>query len=182
MPRHRTPTIPTLGRERDSRLEITSVSDHSVSPTYTGLGSLMSVQERFAVAFSLVSGTLIPVTRARVNVLLTSGLPNSVRAANSWLKWTWLVFKVRQVNQMLSVSVIVRPSRLWNTSPTSKSSKKRPRQTFGARSPSTAGRYMSDISQCQLLPGLERSLWPFDWLDTRDVRHKNAAPAPVRRS
>jgi hypothetical protein len=122
IPRQRTPTIPTSGLDLDSRVETISVSVHSVSPTKTGLGSLMSVQARLAVAFSLVSGTLMPVTRASVNALLTSGLPNRVRAANSLLKWTWLVFIVRHVNQMLSVSVTVRPSLLWNTSPTSKSS------------------------------------------------------------
>ena len=82
----------------------------------------MSVQARFAAAFSLVSGTVMPVTSASVNALLTSGLPNWVRSAYAVLKWSWLVFMVRQVNQMLSVSVTVRPRRLLKTSPTSKSS------------------------------------------------------------
>jgi hypothetical protein len=54
----------------------------------------------------------MPVTNASVNVLLTSGLPNRVPAANSELKWTWFVLSVRHVNQTLSVSVTVRPSRL----------------------------------------------------------------------
>ena len=83
---------------------------------------MMSVQERFAVAFSLVSGTVMPVTSASVNVLLTSGRPNRVRSAKGTLKCTWFVFMVRHVNQTLSVSVIVRPKRLRKTSPTSKSS------------------------------------------------------------
>jgi hypothetical protein len=41
----------------------------------------MSVQARLAAAFSLVSGTVMPVISASVNVLLTSGLPNCVRSA-----------------------------------------------------------------------------------------------------
>ena len=97
----------------------------------------MSVQARFAVAFSEVSGTVMPVTIASVNVEFTSGCLKRVRSANGTLKCTWFVFRVRHVNQMLSVSVIVRPSLLWKTSPTSKSSKKRPRQTFGAAWAST---------------------------------------------
>jgi len=40
----------------------------------------MSPQPRFAAAFSLVSGTVIPVISASVKVLLTSGLPNCVRS------------------------------------------------------------------------------------------------------
>jgi hypothetical protein len=61
-----------------------------------------------------------------------SGLPKRVVSEYAVLKCIWLVFIVSVVNQMLSTSVIVRPSRLRKTSPTSKSSKKRPRQTFGA--------------------------------------------------
>ena len=57
-----------------------------------------------------------------MKALLTSGLPNCVRSAYGVLKWTWFVFRVRQVNQMLSTSVTVRPSRLSKTSPTAKSS------------------------------------------------------------
>jgi hypothetical protein len=41
------------------------------------------------------------------------------------LVWIWFVFIVRVVNQTLSASVIVRPSRLRYTSPTDRSSKKR---------------------------------------------------------
>ncbi len=57
-----------------------------------------------------------------MNALLTSGLPNGDFSANGVLKCDWFVFSVRFVNQMLSVSVIVRPSRLRYTSPTVKSS------------------------------------------------------------
>ena len=82
----------------------------------------MSVHARFAAAFSLVSGTVMPVISASVKVLLTRVWPNCVRSAWTRLKWIWFVFSVRQVNQMLSVSVIVRPSRLRKASPASKSS------------------------------------------------------------
>jgi hypothetical protein len=54
--------------------------------------------------------TLWPATSARVNVELTSGLPNSVRAAYSWSKCSGAVFWVNSVNQMLSVPVTVRAS------------------------------------------------------------------------
>jgi hypothetical protein len=99
-----------------------SLSAQRVSPTNTGAGSLISPQPRLATAFSLVSGTLSPVTSASVRVLFTSGRPKRVRAAWEALKCTWLVFIVRHVNQTLSASVTVRPIRLRNTSPTSKSS------------------------------------------------------------
>ena len=89
-----------------------SLSAQSVSPTKTGFGSLMSVHARFAAAFSDVSGTVRPVTSATVKALFTSGRPNCVRSAYGTLKCTGFVFMVRHVNQMLSVSVIVRPKRL----------------------------------------------------------------------
>ena len=82
----------------------------------------MSVQARFAAAFSLVSGTVRPVISASVKALFTSGRPNCVRAARGSSKWSGFVFIVRHVNQMLSVSVTVRPKRLRKTSPTAKSS------------------------------------------------------------
>ena len=41
----------------------------------------MSVQERLAVAFSLVSGTVMPVTSASVKALFTSGWPKGVPSA-----------------------------------------------------------------------------------------------------
>ena len=104
--------MPASGREADSRSSSTSDSHHSVSPVKTGLGSLMSSQARFAIAFSEMSVTESPATSESVSALFTSGLPNGPRSANGVLKWTWLVFSVRFVNQMLSVSVIVRPRRL----------------------------------------------------------------------
>ena len=58
------------------------------------------------------------MTSASVKALFTSGLPNCVRSEYGVLKWIWFVFSVRQVNQMLSTSVTVRPSRLRKTSPT----------------------------------------------------------------
>jgi hypothetical protein len=64
----------------------------------------------------------MPVTTASVKVEFTRGRPKRVRSAKGRLKCTWFVFSVRQVNQMFSVSVSVRPKRLRKTSPTSKSS------------------------------------------------------------
>jgi len=62
------------------------------------------------------------VTSARVKALLTSGCPKRVVSANGTSKCIGFVFMVTQVNQTLSVSVIVRPKRLRKTSPTAKSS------------------------------------------------------------
>ena len=103
MPRQRIETMPTLGFDFDSRMSRISLSAQSVSPTKTGFGSLMSVQARFAAAFSLVSGTVMPVISASVKVLLTRIWPNCVRSACGASKWIWFVFSVRQVNRMLSV-------------------------------------------------------------------------------
>ena len=72
----------------------------------------MSVHSRFAAAFSLVSGTVRPVTTASVNALFTSGCSNRERAAYGSSKCIGFVFIVRHVNQMLSVRVTVRPKRL----------------------------------------------------------------------
>ena len=80
-PRQRIVTMPTLGFDLDSRSARISLSAQIVSPAKTGFGSLMSVYSRFAAAFSLVSGTVRPVTSASVNALFTSGLPNCVRSA-----------------------------------------------------------------------------------------------------
>ena len=52
--------MPTFGFDFDSRMSRISLSAHSVSPTKTGFGSLMSVHARLAAAFSLVSGTVMP--------------------------------------------------------------------------------------------------------------------------
>src|SRR3972149_3086880 len=81
MPRQRMETMPTLGFDFDSRLSVISLSAQSVSPTKTGFGSLMSVQARFAAAFSLVSGTVMPVTSAGVEGGVTRGVPDRGRPA-----------------------------------------------------------------------------------------------------
>ena len=73
----------------------------------------MSSQPRLANAFWVRSVTLCPTAIATVRVETTSGLPNSDCAAYSLLKWIWLVFIVSSVNQVLSVSVTVRPSGCW---------------------------------------------------------------------
>ena len=54
------------------------------------------------------SGTARPTTRATVNMLLTSGRPNSVAAANSASRCSGCGFMVIVVNSTLSVSVTVR--------------------------------------------------------------------------
>src|SRR4051794_18038734 len=77
-PRVRIETMPTSGFEDDGRTDKISVSAHSVSPAKTGWGSLTSVHARFAVAFSLVSGTLSPTTSESVKQLFTSGFSNRV--------------------------------------------------------------------------------------------------------
>ena len=57
----------------------------------------MSVHERLAVAFSLVSGTVMPVMRARVNARVDERLCEAAcpRCTGS-LKCIWFVFSVRQ--------------------------------------------------------------------------------------
>ena len=122
MPRQRMVTMPTSGFDFDSRFSRISLSAQSVSPTKTGLGSLMSVHCRFAAAFSLVSGTVRPTISASVKVLLTRICPNCVRSACVRSKWIEFVLCVRPVKSRLSCSVTVRPKRLGKTSPGSKSS------------------------------------------------------------
>jgi len=56
MPRVRISTIPQECRLFDSRAARTSLSAHSVSPTKTGLGSLMSLQPRFAAGLDAHGG------------------------------------------------------------------------------------------------------------------------------
>ena len=73
----------------------------------------MSSQPRLANAFWVRSVTLCPTAIATVSVETTSGLPNSERPAYSALKCIWLVFIVSSVNQVLSASVMVRPSGCW---------------------------------------------------------------------
>src|SRR5262249_61618118 len=74
-PRQRIETMPMFGRDPDSRSSRISLSAQSVSPSNTGCGRVMSVQARFAAAFSLVAGTGMPVTGDSVNAELTSGRP-----------------------------------------------------------------------------------------------------------
>ena len=112
MPRQRIVTMPTSWFDCDSRFSRISLSAQSVSPTKTGFGSLMSVHWRFAAAFSLVSGTVMPVISASVNVLFTRIWPNCVRSACLRSKWIEFVLCVRQVKRRLSYSLTVRPKRL----------------------------------------------------------------------
>jgi hypothetical protein len=105
-----TDTTPSWGRDLDSRMSSTVLREWMVSPSNTGCGSRTSSQPRFAKTFWDTSVTLCPETSASVNVELTRGLPNSVRAAYSWSKCSGAVFCVSSVNQMLSVLVTVRPS------------------------------------------------------------------------
>ncbi|MOA09043.1 hypothetical protein D3C78_1288500 [compost metagenome] len=57
---------------------------------------------------SVVSLTDSPMTSAKVKVLLTSGLPNSVFAANSTSRCSGCGFMLNTVASRLSVSVTVR--------------------------------------------------------------------------
>src|SRR4029078_5354223 len=109
MPRVLIDTIPQAGRLLLSRRSVISLSAHNGAPADTGFGRRMSPQPRFAAAFSDVSRTDKPSTTASVSVETTSGRLNSVPDENSELKCTWFVFIVSAVNQILSVSVIVRP-------------------------------------------------------------------------
>ena len=82
-----------------------------VSPTNTGAVSWILSQPRLAIAFWLRSETLMPTTMESVRQLLTSGLPNSLLAAYSLSKCRGFWFMVMSVNQVLSVSVMLRPGR-----------------------------------------------------------------------
>ena len=81
-----------------------------MSPSKTGAGNRTSSQPRFAMTFTDRSIVDCPVTRARVNVESTSGLPNSVLAAYAESKWILLTFCDSSVNQTLSAASTVRPS------------------------------------------------------------------------
>ena len=75
-------TIPASGRDFDARASTTSVSTRTVSPGKTGAGNTTSVIPSCATMVpSVSSGTERPTTSATVNMLLTSGRPNSVPAA-----------------------------------------------------------------------------------------------------
>lgn len=80
----RTVTMPTFGRERDSRISSTSDREWTVSPSNTGLGRRTSSHPRLAITFCETSLTLCPVTSESVRQLLTKGFPNSVCAAYWW--------------------------------------------------------------------------------------------------
>jgi hypothetical protein len=70
------------GRDFDGRACTTSVSTRTVSPGNTGAGNTTSVIPSCATMVpSVSSGTERPTTSATVNMLLTSGRPNSVPAA-----------------------------------------------------------------------------------------------------
>ena len=71
----------------------------------------MSVQPRLAIAFWLTSLTLMPTSNATVKGEATMQRPNSEWRAYSSSKCSGCLFMVSRVNQVLSVSVIVRPGR-----------------------------------------------------------------------
>ncbi len=75
----------------------------------------------------VASSTLNPTSSPSVNMLLTSGWPNSVSlAAYSASRWRRAGFIVIVLKSTLSVSVTVRVSAWRMTSPTSSSSNQRP--------------------------------------------------------
>ena len=82
-----------------------------VSPTKTGAESLILSQPRFAIVFWERSLTLMPATIDSVRQELTRGRPNSLFAAYSRSKCSGCWFMVSRVNQVLSLSVMVRPGR-----------------------------------------------------------------------
>ena len=76
--------MPASGRDLLSRGVSTSVVTLSVSPWNTGLGNFTSVMPRLPTVVPIVvSLTEMPIIRPSVNMLLTSGLPHSLLAANS---------------------------------------------------------------------------------------------------
>ncbi len=71
-------TSPARGRDFDSRASTTSLSTRIVSPWNTGAGKRTSVSPSWAtIVPSVSSWTDRPTTSASVNMLLTSGWPNS---------------------------------------------------------------------------------------------------------
>jgi len=87
--------MPWVGLDFDSRTANTSDSAYRVSPTKTGAGISIRSQPRFAIAFWLVSETLIPKTMERARQEFTMGLANSDCAAYSASKWRGCWFMVR---------------------------------------------------------------------------------------
>ena len=110
-PRVCTVTIPACGRDLLSRLSSTSDSADRVSPTNSGWVSLISRHPRLAIAFWLTSLTLMPAISATVSGEQTMQRPNSLCLAYSASKCSGCVFIVSSVNQVLSVSVMVRAGR-----------------------------------------------------------------------
>ncbi len=116
--------MPCSGRERLRRTSRTQVSARMESPGKTGAGNFTSVKPRLAtVVFSVVSATVSPTSRPRVKRLLTMGRPYSLRAAAWASMCSGWGFSVRQENQMLSASVMVRVTSWAKWRPTVKSSK-----------------------------------------------------------
>ena len=75
----------------------------------------MSVQPRLATAFWLMSMTDRPSTSATVKPEFTMMRPPVIGLDSArWvLKWFWLVLQVSWVNQVESVSEMVRPNGCW---------------------------------------------------------------------
>ena len=103
--------MPAFFLDSERRVSNTSDSAYKVSPTNKGCGKTMSVQPKFAMAFWLISLTLIPTITETVKVLFTRFLPNSVALPYSLSKCKGCVFIVKRVNQVLSDSVMVLPGR-----------------------------------------------------------------------
>ncbi|MOA64433.1 hypothetical protein D3C78_1904840 [compost metagenome] len=73
------------------------------------MGKATSVMPRLAtVVPSVVSFTVMPISRPSVNRLLTRGLPNSVCAAKCASRCSGCTFIVSELNSTLSISVRVR--------------------------------------------------------------------------
>ena len=73
----------------------------------------MSSQPRLANAFWVRSVTLWPTAIATVRVETTSGLLELRARGVLALKCIWFVFIVSSENQVLSASLMVRPSGCW---------------------------------------------------------------------
>ena len=71
---------------------------------------------------SVVSFTVMPIIRPKVNRLFTMRWPNSVFEANSSSRCSGWTFMVSELNRTLSISVTVRVHSCSNTRPTVKSS------------------------------------------------------------
>jgi len=77
--------MPASARDLLSRALSTVVRTLSVSPWNTGLGKRTSVMPRLAMVVpSVVSPTLMPITRPRVKMLLTSGRPIGGATVSCW--------------------------------------------------------------------------------------------------